>query len=211
MLKWVAFILLAVAALPAEAKQRTTIEPLPAELLANNHVVGVEVEVGDEAQEKFPLFEAKAAEKRAEKKLARIDPAVPLTERPGEDDYATLPFATMFPLVMEDVTREWGLTDGRAIKLKVRISQFKTADAAMAILIAGSSDELSGVVNVYDAVSDERLGSLYINVVNSHGGWGGMLMRGAGIREKLSEEFALETSRMLTGRKSKKIKKPKRT
>lgn len=206
MLRLLILSFLALAAVPAEAKQRTEIEPLPKELLANNHVVTVEVQVVNEALNKFDAFEQKAAEKRAEKKLAAYDPATQ-TARPSEDEYSTLPFASMFPLVMEDVTREWGLTTGRPVKLDVRISTLKTADAAMAILIASSSDQLAGVVKVLDAVTAQELGSFHIAVENRHGGWGGMLMRGGGIREKLVEEFALETSRMLTGRKSKKAKK----
>jgi hypothetical protein len=208
MLRIAFLMLVAVAAMPAQAKQRTVIEPLPAELLANNHVVGVEVTVVNEALSKFDAHEKKAAEKRAEKKLAPFDATLASATRPVEDEYPTLPFAAMVPLVVEDVTREWGLTGGRPVKLKVRVSQLKTADAGMAILIA-SSDELTGLVSVHDAATDAELGSFLINVVNSHSGWGGMLMRGGSIREKLVEEFALETSRMLTGRKSKKIKKAK--
>jgi hypothetical protein len=207
MIRIAILLLLAAAALPAHAKQRTVVEPLPVEILANNHVIAVEVIVVNDAQEKFDAFEKKAAEKRAEKKLAAFDPAAVLAKRPSEDEYPTLPFAAMFPLVMEDVTKEWGLTGGRPVKLKVNISALKTADAAMAILIASSSDELSGMVNVHDAATDEKLGSFFIDVENRHGGWGGMLIRGGGIREKLAEEFALETSRVLTGRKSKKVKK----
>lgn len=200
-LSFAIFAALALVAAPAAAKQRTSIVSLPADVVANNHVVAVEVEVVEDALKKFDLHEAKAAEKRAAKKLAAFDPAS--AERPAEDDYGTLPFKAMFPLVMQDVTREWGLTGGRPVKLHVRINQLKTADAAMAILVASSSDNMSGVVTVKDAETSADLGSFYIDVENRHAGWGMMLIRGGGIREKLAEEFALETSRMLTGRKKK--------
>jgi len=194
------FAAFALVATPAAAKQRTSIVALPADVVANNHVAAVEVEVVEDALKNFDTHEAKAAEKRTAKKLTAFDPAS--AERPKEDDYGTLPFKTMFPLVMEDVTREWGLTGGQPVKLYVRINQLQTANAGMAMLI-GSSDTMSGVVTVQDPATNAELGSFYINVVNSHSGWGGMLMRGGSIREKLAEEFALETSRMLTGRKKK--------
>jgi hypothetical protein len=108
----------------------------------------------------------------------------------------------MFPLVIEDVTREWGLTSGRQVKLKVTVDTLKTEDAGMAILL-GSSDQLAGIVEVVDAAEGTSLGSFYIDVINSHGGLGGLALRGSGVRESLSEEFGLETSRVLTGRKSK--------
>src|SRR3712207_6194776 len=92
MLRIAFLMLVAVAAMPAQAKQRTVIEPLPAELLANNHVVGVEVEVVNDALTKFDAFEKKAAEKRLEKKLPVFDAAAVTVKRPVEDEYSTLPF-----------------------------------------------------------------------------------------------------------------------
>lgn len=198
--------LLVAAAVPAAAKERKIIEPLPTELVAANHVVDVEVVVSDAAAEKMTAFEAKAAEKRADAKLPPVDLAVPVKaedRRPLSDEYATLPFARMFPLVMQDVSRDWGLTGGRPVKLKVTIDNLKTANAAMAWL-AASSDQLAGMVEVSDPATGAALGSFYIDVVNAHGGLLGMAIRGAGVREKLVEEFALQTSRVLTGRKKKK-------
>ena len=114
----------------------------------------------------------------------------------------------MFPLVMQDVTREWGLTEGKGtpVKLRITIETAKTANAGMALLI-GSSDELAGKVHVLDAEGAQSLGSFYVHVLNTHGGWGGLLMRGGGIREKLAEEFALESARILTGSTKKDWKK----
>lgn len=209
MKKIVLALALALVSAPAAARQRAVIEPLPTEIVGANHVTAVEVSVNGDALENLPLFEAKAAEKRTAKGLAPYDAAA-TTARPTKEEYSTLPFAAMFPLVLEDVTRDWGLTGGRPVKLKVRISGLKTADAARAILLASSSDVMSGVVTVVDpAKGDAELGSFYIDVENKQAGWGEMLVRGSNIRERLAEEFALETSRMLTGRKDKKIKKAK--
>ena len=77
----------------------------------------------------------------------------------------------------------------------------------MAILISSSSDELAGKVDVFNAAGDQNIGSFYVHVVNSHGGWAGMLMRGGGVREKLAHEFALESARILTGSTKKDWKK----
>lgn len=222
----------------ANAKERKIVDPLSENLVANNHVVGVEVRLSPTALEKMAEFDKKAAEKRAEAKLPPVSPppgAAPAAEteakiaaadvsvptrmpespavesatsiRPAKDEYATLPFANMFPLVIEDVTKDWGLVGGKPVKLVVTIDTLKTANAAMAILIAASSDQLAGMVEVRDAATDAALGSFYVDVINSHGGWLGMAMRGSGVREKLTEEFALQTSRVLTGRKSKKARK----
>ena len=205
--KWIILAALAAIAAPAHAKQRTVIDALPQEIINNNHIVGVEVVVADTAQEKLQVLEAKAAGKRAAAGLGEYD-AAGATERPGKQSYATLPFSVMFPLVMQDVTREWGLTPGKGtpVKLRVTLESIKTADAGMAILI-GSSDQLAGTVDVLDAQGTQQLGSFYVHVVNTHGGWGGMLMRGGGVREKLAEEFALESARVLTGSSRKNRKK----
>lgn len=228
--KSVIVLALAISSVSVNAKERKIVTPLAGGLVAANHIVAIEVIVNETAAENMVKFEAKAAEKRAEAKLAPVDTqsapsAIVATPevgasvisasasgtvagqsadgpRPARAEYATLPFKMMFPLVIEDVTHEWGLTGGRAIKLKVTIDTLKTANAGMALLL-GSSDQLAGMVEIADAQTEEALGSFYIDVVNSHSGWGGLLIRGSGIREKLVEEFALQTSRVLTGRKSK--------
>ncbi|HEX7876506.1 MAG TPA: hypothetical protein VF489_07955 [Sphingobium sp.] len=196
------------ASTTAQARQRTVIEDLPKEIVDNNHVASVEIVIADTARQKFEKLEAKAAEKRAETKLAAYDPTT-ASPHPAQEEYATLPFEVMFPLVMQDVTHNWGLTEGKGVPLKLRITVegIKTANAAMAILISSSSDELAGKVDIFNAAGDQSIGSFYVHVVNSHGGWGGMLMRGSGVREKLAQEFALESARILTGSTKKDWKK----
>lgn len=205
---WMLAAALFAASTAAQAKQRTVIEDLPKEIVDNNHVAAVEVIIADTAKAKLEKIEAKAVEKRTEAGLAAYDPAT-ATIRPAQAEYATLPFEVMFPLVMQDVTRDWGLTDGKGVpvKLRVTVETIKTANAAMAILISSSSDELAGKVDVFNAAGDQNIGSFYVHVVNSHGGWAGMLMRGGGVREKLAHEFALESARILTGSTKKDWKK----
>lgn len=195
------------ASTPALARQRTVIEDLPKEIVDNNHVAAVEIIIADTARPKLDKLEAKAAQNRANQGLAAYDPAT-ASARPLRDEYASLPFEAMLPLVMQDVTRDWGLTDGKGVpvKLRITIETIKTANAAMAIL-GGSSDELAGKVDVFNAAGDQNIGSFYVHVVNAHGGWAGMLMRGSGVREKLAQEFALESARILTGSTKKDWKK----
>lgn len=192
----------------AMAGPRKVVEPLDPAVVANLLVVGTEVSVSDTARENWAKFETKAAEKRAAAGLPPWEFANPDTpevkgERPEKASYSTLPFRQMFALTMEDVTREWGLTSGTPVKLKVSFDTVKTANAGLAML-AGSADQLAGLVEVSDAASGKPLGSFYIDVINNHSGLMGLALRGSGIREELAEEFALESSRVLAGRKSKK-------
>lgn len=186
MLKLAAALCL-IAASPAAARQYHIVKPLPAEVVGKLRVVAVDVAVSGEAEPAMVPHEAKAAARRS-------------------DGYAGLPFTRMFPRVMEDVTRQWGLASGRAVKLNVTIAEFGTANAGRAMLFGRSPDFMSGLVEVGDAVTGATLGLFTVKVVNRHTGWTGMLIRGGGIREKLSEEFALESARVLSGHKSKKAK-----
>jgi|TARA_R110000868_G_scaffold402710_3_gene679280 hypothetical protein len=191
---------------PAVARQRTVIEQLPPEIVDKNYVDQVEVVLADTATAKMTELDAKAGEKRSEAGLATYDPS---GQVPSQDQYATLPFSSMMPFVMRDVTRKWGLTQergGKAVNLRITIENIKTANAGMALLL-GSSDELSGEVVVLDPVTQQQIGNFYVQVVNSHGGLAGLAMRGSGVREKLVEEFALESSRILTGSTKKDWKK----
>lgn len=191
---------------PAAAKQRTVIEQLSPEFVDKNYVDQIEVIVADTATKKMTELETKATEKRA---AAGLAPYTADTPAPAQNQYATLPFATMMPFVMRDVTRKWGLTQergGKPVNLRITVENIKTANAGMALLI-GSSDELSGEVVVLDPATQQQIGNFYVQVVNSHGGLAGLAMRGDGIREKLVEEFALESSRILTGSTKKDWKK----
>lgn len=201
----IAALTLALIAGAAEGKTRKIVEPLDASIVAASQVAAVEVRISPTASETLAKLEAIAAQKRAAAKLPPLDASASIettATRPGREIYSTLPFRQMFPLVMEDVTRECGLTSGRPVKLKITVDTVKTANAGMALLL-GSSDQLAGMVEVLDAADDKPLGSFYIDVINSHGGLAGLALRGSGVRESLSEEFALESSRVLTGRKSK--------
>jgi uncharacterized coiled-coil protein SlyX len=208
MIRYIFLALFLIAAPAAEAKQRKVIEELPADIVDNNYVAAVTVTIADSAREKFDKIEEKALAKRAEAGLPPYDPANPSAVQPAADTYDTLPFSAMLPLVMRDVTREWGLDEskGKAVDLKITIETIRTANAAVAMLI-GSADELAGLIDVVDPATGANIGSFYVHVLNAHSGWGGMLIRGGGIRERLAEEFALESARVLTGSTKKDWKK----
>ena len=190
----VAALLFAACVKPVEVLQ-----PIPAALQNASMVSDVEVTLSPLATEAMAKFEEKARQKRAEAGLAAVDAAAePAAAK--RDEYATLPFAQMFELVVKDVTRDAGLTSGRPLKLAVEMDTLKTANAGMALL-AGSSDQLAGKVSLHDPQSGEKLGEFYVDVINSHSGLLGLAMRGGGIREELAEEFALHISRQLKGKK----------
>lgn len=201
-----AVVVAPVSLTPAVAKQRTVIEQLPQDVVDKNFVDQVEVIISPAANRTMAALEQKAAEKRTEAGLPAFTAE---GEAPAKDQYATVPFTAMMPLVMRDVTRKWGLTaerGGRPVNLRVTVESIKTANAGMALLLS-STDELSGEVVVLDPATQQQIGNFYVQVVNNHSGWGGLLMRGGGIREKLAEEFALESSRILTGSTKKDWKK----
>jgi hypothetical protein len=118
----------------------------------------------------------------------------------AEGGAAHLPFAEMMPAMVRDVTRAWGLSAGRELALKIEIDAIELAGTA-ATLLGGSRDRLAGSVFIRDAATDEPLGQLYVDVVNSHSGPVGLLIRGGGIREELANEFAIHIARALTGRR----------
>lgn len=187
----------------AEARQVTPIQPL--NLIAGQpvRITGMDLDFTPELRAELTASEAKAARRRAEAGLAPLDPhSYPSGPQDGAL-YATMPFKQMFPLVIRDVIRDWKLEEGRPVFLRITLDRYKTADAAIAILLASNSDILEGSVEVVDATTAASLGSFRVKVRNSHGGWGGMLIRGGGIREKLAEEFGLELARHVSGRKRK--------
>jgi hypothetical protein len=187
----------------AHARQVTPIQPLALAAGQPVRITGMDVVFTPGIFEELAESDAKAANKRMAAGLPPLDPASYPTGPQDGAVYATLPFKQMFPLVIRDVTRDWKLDNGTPVTLRITLDRLKTADAAMAILVAWSSDMLEGTVDVLDAANGASLGSFRVEVKNTHGGWGGMLIRGGGIREKLAEEFGLEVSRYIAGRKNK--------
>lgn len=198
--------LIAVAAIvtaPLDAKAVKIIQPIALGIAGANQVVAVDVTVGDSAHAVFDALEQKAAQKRTDAKLPPANASD--APAPTPETYETLPFARMFPLVIQDETRAWGLTGGRALRLGILVDTLKTANAGMAMLL-GSNDELAGIVTLKDATSGETLGEFYVDVLNTRAGLLGLAMRGSGVREKLSAEFAKHVGEVLSGRKSKSAK-----
>ena len=207
-MKFAALISLALmVASPAYGKAVKPIQPLPANIIGVNHIVETRVTLNDATRANFDKLEAKAAEKREAAKL----PVAPKTFAPGErpkpDDYATLPIAQMFPLMLEDISKQWGMTAGKSIRIDVEFDTLKTANAGAAILF-GSNDQLAGVVSVVDADSGQKIGEYYVDVLNQRSGLLGLALRGSGVREKLAAEFSKRLAQTLTGSKSKPKEKP---
>ena len=188
---------------PASARQVKPIQPLALPAGQPVHITGMDLEFAPQMLEELAESDAKAARERAERGLPALDPASYPTGPWDGSRYATMPFKQMFPLVIRDVTRDWGLDSGTPVFLRITLDRLKTAGAAVAILIASSSDMLEGNVDVIDAGNGQSLGAFRIEVRNTHDGWAQMLIRGGGIREKLAEEFGLELSRHISGRKKK--------
>lgn len=186
-----------------QARQVKPIQPLTLAVGQPVHITGMDLDFSPQMLGELAESDAKAARKRADAGLPPLDPASYPTGPIDGARYATMPFKQMFPLVIRDVTRDWRLDTGTPVFLRITLDRLKTADAAVAILIAGSSDILEGNVDVIDVTHGGSLRSFRIEVRNSHSGWGGMLIRGGGIREKLAEEFGLELSRHMAGRKKK--------
>lgn len=196
-----AFILALLLFAPvAHARQVQAVQPLTLSKGQPVRIIGMDLEFAPEMLSELSESDAKAAGKRAAAGLPPLDAnSYPSGAQDGAA-YATMPFKQMFPLVMRDVSREWGLDKGAPIRLHIRLDKVQTANAALAIAV-GSSDILQGGVNVIDATSGASIGFFRVEVRNSHGGLGGLLIRGGGIREKLAEEFGLEMARYIAGGK----------
>ena len=162
-------------------EQSQELLPIPASIKSSSVVRQVEVAVRPGALAKVAALDEQA------KARNRSDPS-------------GLPFAEMMPRVIADITRAWGLTGGRELKLLIEIDAIETAGTA-ATLFGGSRDRMAGSVFIRDPTTGEPLGQLYVDVVNSHSGPVGLLIRGGGIREELAEEFAIHIARALTGRR----------
>lgn len=191
--------LLVVMAAPAAARQVEEIDPLVV-LGQPLRITGVDIVFDPAFEEARTRLDDKAARKRATAGLPALAVDAYPTGQETADQYETLPFKQMAPLILRESVGKWGLQDGRAVRLRLSFEQMHTADLAMAWL-AGSNDELAGTVTMLDAATGAALGTIRIDVVNTQSGLYAMALRGSGVREKLVDEFGLELCRYLSGRK----------
>jgi hypothetical protein len=188
----VAAALWAIAASAQDA--RRIVEPLDPAIIDNATIVEVVVTAADTAKPAVEKFDSAAAKKAA--RAAKARPAA------ASDDLAILPFAEMFPKVMKATATEFHLDGARRIKLAVSIETIKQPNGFMAF-VAVSSEQIAGLVEIFDADDGRPLGIFHIDVINSYGGGFGFdaLARGAP-REFLAREFSREAVRVLAGRKA---------
>jgi hypothetical protein len=191
-----------VASSPAIGKAVKPVQPLPSDYIGKSMIVETRVTLNDITRANFDKLEAKAAEKRAEAGLPVAAKEFAPGERPKPDDYSTLPIAQMFPLMLEDVAKDWGMTSGKGVRIAVEFDSLKTANAGAAMLF-GSSDQLAGLVTVTDAESGKKIGEYYVDVLNQRSGLLGLALRGSGVREKLAAEFSKRLVQTLSGQKKK--------
>lgn len=71
----------------------------------------------------------------------------------------------------------------------IEVANLKLSNPGM-IMLVGDSDQLAGMVRIYDTKSRELLSEIYVDIIKSKGGLIGLAMRGVEDREYLSEEFA---------------------
>jgi hypothetical protein len=183
-----ALMMTACAANPVEV-----VQPLAPVQRGNVEVVDIDVALSESAAERMVAFDEKAAQTRLNEGLAPYQGGA---AKPVEEHYETLPFTVMFGYVMEDVLREKGVTGAEKVRVAVDIDTLKTANAAM-MWLAGDSDQLSGLVTVYDAADNQKLSEFYVDTTNNNAGLLGIAMRGSGIRERLSAEFAAHVADQL--------------
>lgn len=186
------------AAAPAVARQVKPIDQLAFPPGTQLRVEGVDLAFSPGFEEVRARLDEMAARTRAADGLPPVD-ADTYASPEAADRYATLPFKQMFPFELRQKIRDWGLTSGRSVRLRVTFDRMKTADVVTAWLVE-SADILDGRVEVIDSGTLAPLGSFRVNVVNANSGLAGMAIRGWGVREKLADEFSLETARFLAGR-----------
>ena len=170
------------------------VQPLAEAQRGQVEVVDVEVSLTQTAGERMQKFDEKAAKTRTDEGLPVWTEGM---QKPEREHYETLPFQTMFAYMVEDVLQERGVMGPEKVRLNVEIDTLKTANAAM-MWLAGDSDQLAGMVSVHDVDSNVKLAEFYVDTTNSNAGLLGIAIRGGGVREKLTAEFAGHVAKQLT-------------
>lgn len=180
------------SATAAAQDARRIVEPLDPGIIDNATIVDAVVTVADTAKAAVAKMDAAAAKRAARAGKAGAAP----------DALSRLPFTQMFPDVLKSIGREFHLDGPRRIRLGISIETIKQPNGFMAF-VAVSSEEIAGLVEVFDADDGRPLGVFHIDVINTYGdGFGFDALARGPPREFLAREFSRETVRVLAGRKA---------
>jgi hypothetical protein len=171
---------------------RRIVEPLDPGIIDNATIVSVTTSIADTAKAAVAKMDAAAAKRAARAGKAGAAP----------DELARLPFTDMFAQVLPGIAREFQLDGPRRIRLAVSIETIKQPNGFLAF-VAVSSEEIAGLVEVFDADDGRPLGVFHIDVINTYGdGFGFDALARGPPREFLAREFSREAVRVLAGRKA---------
>lgn len=73
--------------------------------------------------------------------------------------------------------------------IDIEVDSMKLANPLATVLV-GDTDQLSGTVRAYDPKTNEVFTEFYVDVLEGSGGLLGLAIRGGGVRERLSLQFA---------------------
>ncbi len=162
--------------LSACAPQHTkVIQPLDQNYRGALNIKNIKVTYSDLSVEKISALDSKLASKGQE------------SGTPEEIQYQ--PFNVSFKEVAAKSLEE---RDGNGVNqadITIEVDNLKLANAVATILI-GDIDQLSGSVKVNDSKTKELLSEFYVDVFKGSGGLLGLAIRGGGVREKLAAQFA---------------------
>ncbi|MEM9470192.1 MAG: hypothetical protein AAF988_08515 [Pseudomonadota bacterium] len=107
----------------------------------------------------------------------------------NSDSIASQPLKSSMAKVTKEVLEARDSDTNDFANIYIEVDNLKFVDPMAAILIS-DTDQLSGSVKVVDPKTKELLSEFYVDVLKGTGGLLGLAVRGGGVREKLSAQFA---------------------
>lgn len=116
----------------------------------------------------------------------------------GEIKPTSLPLHELLKRALHKEFMDRGIAGDTPVNIFVSVDTMQYQNGIATILI-GSSDQMSAAVNVKHAETDEVLADFYVDLIRGNAGLLGLAIRGAGIREDFSEDFAEYVADQLYG------------
>ncbi|HQX28267.1 MAG TPA: hypothetical protein PKX38_10085 [Alphaproteobacteria bacterium] len=164
---------LALFALTACNTTRGIIDPLTLEERAGYGLSAVQVKYNPVTAEKTRLLDEQALAK----------------ETDSDAPYRNQPLNNVLSQIVTQELQKRGFQGPKKANILIEIDTLKLASAMQSILI-GDMDQLAGTVIVQDAATGSKLAEFYIDSIRGSSGLLGLAIRGSGVREKLSADFA---------------------
>lgn len=153
----------------------TIVKPLDTQHQGNRNINYVNVSYSELSKDKITKMDNEAIEEGREEGTL--------------NELKHQPLHTSMAYIVKESLEKVDNDSGFSTNIEIEVDNLQIANP-LAMFLVGDNDQLTGTVKVYDTQTKQLLTEFYVDHLKPQGGLLDMAIRGTGVREKMSAQFA---------------------